>query len=134
MALMEKTEQRHGRRPKYTPAFFESLAGLAVTDERIVWRYVEHDGRAAASHIFLRDGNMLLSWQIYFDKTFSFLKPNQYLLHDTATRLAAKGVTTLNLGASPEGAAGLATYKKKWGGEVYRYRMLHGESLLGKLS
>lgn len=133
LALMRQTEKRHGRSPKYKPQFFEELGKLAQADKRIRWRHCEIEGKPAASHIFLIDGPMALHWQVYFDKRFSFAKPNQYLLFVMAKELAAEGVTTLNLGASPPGAEGLAAYKKKWGGVSYRYPMFYRYSWIGRL-
>jgi len=131
--LMHLTEQRHGRGPKYPVEFFESLADLAVRDQRVCWRHVEVDSQAAASHIFFIEGDMALHWQVYFDKQFSYLKPNQYLLFDTARQLADRGVKRLNLGASPDEASGLKSYKDKWGGETYTYPAYVNYSLVGNI-
>jgi len=131
--LMRQTEQRHGRRPKYPARFFEALARLAREDKRIRWVMVERGNEAASSHIYFIDRDMVLNWQIYFNKKFSSLKPNQYILYTTARQLAAQGVKYLNLGATPGDASGLETYKDKWGGETYRYPCYRIKSFLGKL-
>ena len=133
LRLMRQTEQRHGRRPKYPPRFFEALARLAREDKRIRWVLVERDNEIAASHIYFIDRDMALNWQIYFNKKFSSLKPNQYILYTTARRLATEGVKYLNLGATPTDASGLETYKNKWGGETYRYPCYWTKSFLGRL-
>lgn len=131
--LMEQTERRHGNLPRYSPEFFMELAGLSQVDKRVYWAHVEVDGKAAASHIYLCEGDMALNWQVYFDKEYSWLKPNQYILHDTARRLRERGITTINLGATPGEADGLASYKEKWGGVPYRYPCYHRTSMLGRL-
>ena len=133
ISLMEQTERRHDNAPRYSPAFFAALAELSRSDERIYWAHVEVDGRAAASHIYLIDGDMALNWQVYFDKEFSWLKPNQYILYDTAKKCRERGIRTINLGASPGDAEGLAVYKEKWGGITYKYPCYHRTSLIGKL-
>jgi hypothetical protein len=133
LALMEATERRHGRRPKYPPAFFKKLARLARDDCGVLWIWCEHEGQAAASHIYFVENDMVLYWQPYFDKAFSFLKPNQYMLFSTAQRLVLKGVKYLNLGASPHDASGLIRYKKKWGGKPYRYNCYLHQTFLGRL-
>lgn len=133
IGLMQDTESRHDREPKYSPEFFEALARLSQIDKRIHWLYVEADSQAAASHIYLIEKDMALNWQIYFDKSFSYLKPNQYLLFDTAGRLRNLGVKTLNLGATPADATGLVAQKDKWGGREYRYKCLTAKSGLGRL-
>jgi len=133
LALMAQTEHRHGRRPKYTPKFFGELARLSLTDRRIRWRFCEIHGRPAASHIFLVDGAMALHWQVYFDKSFSYAKPNQYILFTAAREMAREGVTRLNLGSSPPGADGLIAYKEKWGGVTYRYPIYYRYSWIGRL-
>lgn len=130
--LMQRTEGRHGRDPKYPAAFWQGLAELARTDQRIRWVNVAHEGRLAASHVYFVEGDMLLHWQSYFDKEFSFLKPNQYLMFTMARQAAAQEVTTLNQGASPPEAEGLVDYKLKWGGQERRYRCWLRRAGLGR--
>jgi len=131
--LMKNAESRHGRKPKYPPEFFASLARLAESDDRVQWRCVECEGELAVSHINFRDGRMVLNWQIYFDKRFSHLKANQYMLYRTAVELAQGGGIHLNLGASPPEAESLVAYKEKWGGNTYSYPVYQRHSWIGKL-
>ena len=133
LALMQSTEERHKRKPKYSRRFFEGLAELAEKDNRLVWQWCEHDGRAVSSHINFIEAPMALNWQVYFDKSLSFLKANQYLLYSFAQKVSQAGVTRLNLGASPPDAEGLIQYKEKWGGRTYAYNCYHRLSRLGRL-
>jgi len=133
ISLMKSTEQRHGRSPRYPERFFRALARLAEKDRRIRWVIVEHEGKAAASHIYFIDGGLLLNWQVYFDKEFSFLKPNQYITWTIATEASSNGVKYLNLGASPLEAENLVAYKKKWGGRDHTYQCLRKNSWLGRI-
>lgn len=104
LPLMNGTEFRHGRRPTYSADFFRALAALADEDERVQWVWCEHEGRAACSHIYFLEDGVLQGWQIYFDKRFSFLKPNQYIRFTMCRRMAALGVERMNLGGTPENA------------------------------
>ncbi len=131
--LMNRTEQRHGRAPKYSVAFFEQLANLASVDKRVQWAWCEYESKPACSHIYFIDGTMLQGWNFYFDKAFSFLKPNQYISYTVCRESAKQGVTHFNLGGSPESAEGLSYYKKRWGGETYRYPSLVRLAHIGKL-
>ena len=79
------------------------------------------------------EGDMVINWQVFFDKQFSFLKPNQYMLYYAARYHAEKGIRFLNLGASPEGAESLDSYKKKWGGNEHRYNCNIYSSTIGRL-
>ncbi len=132
-SLMEATEKRHGREPKYSEEFFRRLAELAERDSRARWVVVEHEGVLATSHIFLIDAEQIINWQVYFDKKFSFLKANQFVLYSMAREYAAQGIRYLNLGASPPEAGTLSDYKQKWGGESHKYTCLQRKSWLGKL-
>jgi hypothetical protein len=131
--LMRRTEKRHGRKPKYPPAFFEALSNLVGREERIRWLVCEQQGRLAASHIYFVEGDMLLNWQVYFDKEYSPLKPNQLITYSIACEMASRGVARLNLGASPDDADTLAAYKDKWGGEDYHYPIWSRRTWLGRL-
>ena len=131
--LMLKTERRHGRSARYPEVFFRGLAELARHDERIRWLWCEHDGEPAASHIYIAEGGAIIYWQGYFDKKFSFLRPNHYMHYTTAKTAAAQGTKYLNLGASPDTADGLKTYKDRWGGSLHSYKCYWLKSLLGKL-
>lgn len=133
LELMRHTEERHGRKPKYSPSFFEKLAELSLREERIRWLVVPHDGELAASHIFLIHNRTALHWQVYFDKKFSYLKPNQYLLASMIDQFAKAGLSEVNLGATPEGSDSLTWYKDKWGGRERRYQIYSHSSLLGRL-
>ncbi len=133
LALMQSTEERHRREPKYSGWFFEDLAKLAETDNRVVWLWCEHEGQAVSSHINFIEAPMALNWQVYFDKSFSFLKANQYLLYNFARKIGRAGVTRLNMGASPPDAENLIQYKQKWGGRTYTYNCYRRRSRLGRL-
>ena len=133
MSLMQQAEAEHGRKAKYPRQFFEALAVLAESDDRVQWLWCEHEGEAAASHINLIENDMLINWQVYFDRQFSFLKPNQFMLFHAARELAGKGVKYLNMGASPDEAENLRTYKKKWGGVERTYSCHVWLSALGKM-
>lgn len=133
LELTSRTEERHGRRPKYPPLFWRALAELALTDDRIRWLCVQHESRLAAVHIFMKDKDSALNWQICFDKEFSSLKPNQAITWFAANQFRREGVRYLNLGATPADAPGVESYKQKWGGTDYRYRILSQRSFLGRL-
>ena len=91
------------------------------------------DGAAAASHINLIEGDMLVNWQVYYDKQFSSAKPNQYLLIDAIRRGYNAGVRRVNFGATPDDAEGVRNYKEKWGGTPYSYQTLIHRRGLGRL-
>lgn len=134
LRLLRQTESRHSRSAKYPDEFFVGLANLAQTDHRIVWRMVEHDGRPAAGHIYFQDGEHALYWLSCFDKEFSFLKANQYILFSTAREMSTRGVKVLNLGQSPPDAETLSAFKMNWGGRPYSYPLYTLRSLLGKMA
>lgn len=133
LRLMSRTERRHGRSPKYPAAFWQALAELATSDTRIRWYGVVSNDELAAAHIYLVDGDMAFNWQIYYDKRFSPLKANQAITSYAANQFRREGIRRLNLGATPPRAAGVESYKQKWGGTTYRYRVWRHFSLLGRL-
>lgn len=134
LRLMRDTERRHGSEPRLGPAFFERLARLSGTDQRVLWKWCERDGRAACSHIYVVEQRVLQGWRIDFDKAFSFLKPNQFIRFHTCREMARVGVRRLNLGGSPEQAPGLRYFKRRWGGEPVRYRGYRLENAWGRLA
>jgi hypothetical protein len=133
LELMNRTEQRHGRRPKYSPDFYRALGKLAMIDQRVRWIVCEQGDCLAASHIYFVENDMLLNWQVFFDKQFSALKPNQLITFSLVNELALRGIRVLNLGSSPDIAVSLADYKAKWGGEVYYYPCFVRQSWIGRL-
>ncbi len=132
LQLMQATEQRHGRKPRYPPQFFSALAELAAEDDRVVWYWCEHKGRPVVSHITFIEGDTALHWQVHYDKAFSFLKANQLMLSKLVGELRPRGVRRLSLGASPPGASGLVDYKAKWGGYEYTYNCYVHKSGAGR--
>jgi lipid II:glycine glycyltransferase (peptidoglycan interpeptide bridge formation enzyme) len=133
LALMKSTDARHGRSPKYPDQFFAQLANLAQTDKRIRWYYLAHEGQPAVSQIYLIEGETALNWQIYFDKQFSSLKPNQSMTFHAAQELMKQGVRYLNMGATPPEAEGVRIYKEKWGGRSVAYPCFEMRSWLGRI-
>ena len=121
LALVHGTARHHGAKPRYARRFYRELAKLAARDERVRWIHCEHDGRPASSHIYFVERDTLQAWQSHFDRSFSFLKANQFIRFTQCREAARRGVRWLNLGSSPAGADGVAYYKARWGGRHVRF-------------
>jgi len=133
LQLMQHTESRHNRNPRYPEKFYKFLSKLAAEDKRIIWKVVENDNALAASHIYFLENDTLLHWQAYFDKQYSFLKANQLIMYNVCKEVAEQGVKYLSMGANPDDAGTLDTYKQKWGGKKKIYHTLIHRSLFGKM-
>lgn len=134
LGLVATSTRARKRVRRYPDAFFEALALISAADPRVIWLYATHDGHAVASHINIVLGEMLLHWHVYFDRSFSSLKSNQYLLYRAAKIAAERGVRYLNLGATPPEAESLRGYKEKWGGSDYQYNRFEFRSWLGRIT
>ena len=121
LALVRGTARHHGVRPRYAAAFYHALAALAARDPRVLWLHAELGGRPVASHLYFLDGESLQAWQSHFDRSFAFLHPNAFLRLGACRAAARDGARWLNLGATPAGAAGVAAYKARWGGQRVRF-------------
>jgi hypothetical protein len=133
MELVRLSEKRVGVKGKYSAAFYRNLAELSLRDERVHWIWCQHHDRPVASSIFLVEGDSLLHWQVYFDASLAHLRATKLIIFDTARKLARGGIRFLNMGASPPHAEGVLEFKRKWGGEPYRYQCYCRKSLIGKL-
>jgi hypothetical protein len=133
LSLVDMSEERHGRISRYSKAFFNELAGIGERDNRVRWVATIRQDQLVASHIFFVDGASALWWQLYFDKAFSYAKPNSYTFYTIVHQLASEGVRHINLGTSPSGAQGIIAHKEKWGGERQTYPCYWKKSLIGKL-
>lgn len=131
--LMEKTERRHNRTPRYLNDFYTKLSDISKKDSRVLWYWCEHEGHPVCSHINFIEDDMVLNWQVFYDKEYSFLKANQMMTFKMIKEVKKKGVKYLNLGSSPADAGGLTVYKDKWGGQTYKYNGYCKKSLIGKL-
>ena len=134
LALVRRTAAQQGRRPRHAQAFYRALAALAGRDDRVWWRWCEHDGRPVASHIYFIECGVLQAWQSHHDRAFAALHPNPYIRLALCRELAARGVGRLNIGATPAGADGLAAYKARWGGSLVRYPAYVRVGPLGRLA
>jgi hypothetical protein len=121
LELVRATPARQGAKPRYPVRLWQNLARLAETDARIRWRWCEHAGHPAAAHVYFVEGDSLVSWQDYSERSFSFLKPNQYIRWQACRDAARDGLRALNLGATPDEAHGVTFYKCRWGGEPHHY-------------
>ena len=133
LALMKQTEKRHNRQQKYPDIFFEKLADIAEEDKRVLWYWSESENVPVSSHINFIEDEMVVNWQVYFDKNYSHLKVNQKIIYDMAKKLQDCNLRILNLGGSPDTAESLVDYKLKYGGKKYSYHALVKKSLLGKI-
>jgi hypothetical protein len=133
LELVRVSKERHGQSTRYSESFFRQLASLAAIDNRIRWVVAMREEQPIASHIFFVDDVEALWWQLYFDRGFSYAKPNPFTFYTMAQRLALDGVKRINLGMSPPGASGIIAHKEKWGGESYRYPCYWRKSLIGRL-
>jgi hypothetical protein len=133
LELVARTSHRHGNKPRYPAALYRALAELARTDDRVLWLHSEREGVAAASHIYFIEGDTVMAWQSYFDKTFSYLKPNQFIRFAACRTAAVRGIHWLNLGSTPAQSAGLAYYKTRWGGRRLRFTSHVRWSAVGEL-
>jgi hypothetical protein len=126
--LYRQTERRHGRRrPLYRRGFFHALADVMAGSDMLYWPGLMVEGRMVASQINFIYGDTLINWRVVSDYEWRRYKPNQILLYDAIEKAAARGVTKINLGASPPDADGLIAYKERWGGtkvefDIYSYR------------
>lgn len=133
MNLVKLHERRRNTKCQYTQAFFEALADVSVKDDRVHWVWCEHEAQAVASSIFLRQGNAILHWQMYYDEAMAHLQATKLIPYMVAKQAAQRGNKLLNLGASPPGAEGAEFYKSKWGGKFYNYNCYVYKSFLGRL-
>lgn len=133
LELVASTARRHGRPSRYRARFFQRLADLGARDPRVRFRMCTHDGRLAAAHVAFRERDALVSWQMYFDKQYSFAKPNQLMANELCREAAHEGVRQFNLGATPAHATGLQFYKSRWGGAPVTFPVRTRGSALGAL-
>jgi predicted N-acyltransferase len=131
--LVVKTYRRHNRPPRYSREFFAELFDLAQRDDRVRWLAVRLKERLIGTRIYFRDKDTILLWQYYSDYEYQQYKPG-YLLIDHIIKYALDhGVRSINMGGSPEEAAGLIDHKERWGGvktDLPYYTLFGG---LGKL-
>jgi CelD/BcsL family acetyltransferase involved in cellulose biosynthesis len=127
LALADATYRRHGVAPRFAPEFYDALAALSLRDLRVLWRCCEHRGKLVASHVYLREHDVLHAWQSCFDRRAPWLRAGMFLRDAVAREAVRCGAEWLELGATPTGASGLAAYKRRWGGHaaehVTRVRM-----------
>jgi hypothetical protein len=125
--------RRKGGEEKYPEAFWERLAEVATENDRVRWYYCEREGNPVTSHVYFIEGSMLLGWQMYYDRAYSELKANPHIIVQAVNEARDRGISTLNLGATPEGASGTAFFKDRWGGYDYEYRVLSAKRGVGRV-
>lgn len=134
LSLLQSLKDSPQRVPKNPEQFYSALADLSNTDSRVRWLVIEHEQKVVASLVSVVERDMVLAWHGCFDRELgSALKPNNLLFHSIVSIVRPLGVRYFNLGATPPGATGAETFKKKWGGEQYTYQTLVLRSGLGKL-
>ncbi len=132
--LYRLTEQRHGRtRLRYSREFFGAILDHLAGTDRMYWTGFEAEGTLIGSQINFIHGDTLFYWQAVSDYDKRWYKPNQALLYDAILHAGRRGLRQVNLGGSPEDAAGLRKFKEQWGGRPVTYDVYSYRSRLHKL-
>lgn len=132
--LYRMTEKRHGRsRTRYAIAFFGAILRHLEGTGQLYWTGLQADGALVASQINFIHGDMLYHWMVVSDYDKRWFKPNHVLLSDAIEYARQRGIRRINLGASPETAAGLRKFKEQWGGQPFTYDVLSYRSRLHRL-
>ncbi len=134
LQLVALSARHHGVNPRHGYAFYEALARLATFDPRVRWYWCERDGCPVSSHVYFVEGDSLFAWQTQFDRRWSGLKPNPCIRQIACAEAARDGIRRLNLGSTPAGANGLASYKARWGGDEVAYPSWYAWQGVGALA
>jgi hypothetical protein len=137
--LYQMTEKRHGSiKPIYSKHFFASVLKHLGGTPLLYWNCLLSGERMIGSCInFIYNGSMF-NWQTVSNYEFRHLKPNHLLLAESIRHGIERGVTEINLGASPPYAHSLIDYKERWGGVKVEYDSYFSDSwfrrFFGRLS
>ncbi|MCP4567704.1 MAG: GNAT family N-acetyltransferase [FCB group bacterium] len=127
------TESRHGRKkPLYNLSFFEAVMKVLGNTDSLYWTALMVDGEMIGSQISFCHHDTLFYWQAVSAYEKRQFKANYRLLFDAITYGNSRGVTKINLGASPPEAEGLIYFKECWGAKRVEYDGLDYRSPLRK--
>ncbi len=126
--------ERAERKKRYPIELWRGLGELSTVDDRVLLTVARHRDAICAVHIYLLLTDQLaLHWHGWMDRGARAVKP-VVALHVFSNRLLhQRGCTRVSLGASPESADGLKSFKAKWADGTltqYIYRLRQG---LGRL-
>lgn len=120
-----------GKRPRYSPRFFEELYQLSVRDKRVNWLVCKLEETIIGFHVSLAEGSELISWLPYIDRGYQEYRP-AYLLMEASIKFALdQNLSAINLGGSPPEAEGLRRFKERFGAKPYQYQIYSASSPIG---
>ncbi len=118
------------RKGFYTLKFFQSLCRLLSPTGRLLWLAAWEKERLAGFQVYFLFKREAFYWSAAIDPRFSKLRPGYFLFQHFLDEALRRNVERLNLGATPEGAAGVRFFKTRVGGkEVPIYEYTHAPVL-----
>lgn len=108
----------------YTLKFFQSLCKLLSPTGRLLWLAAWEKEQLAGFQIHFLFKREAFYWSAAIDPRFSKLRPGYFLFQHFLDEARRRNVERLNLGATPEGAAGVRFFKSRVGGRevpVFEY-------------
>jgi hypothetical protein len=112
------------RKGFYTVEFFQNLYRLLAPTGRLLWLAAWEKECLAGFQIYFLYKREAFYWNAAVDPRFSKLRPGYFLFQHFLAEAREKNIERLNLGATPEGAAGVRFFKTRVGGRetpVYEY-------------
>jgi hypothetical protein len=122
--LASYTYRLHGARMPYPVSLYENIVRHIAPAGRALFELAYLDDVAIAGALHLRDDRQMVNWLTPAYRERQDVRANTLLI-DSAIRAACDGgIRTYNLGASPEGEAGLVRFKRTWGARDQEYAVL----------
>ncbi len=133
--LYRRAEQRHERKKLlYDQRFYLALAKHMRENTGIYWNGLFVDDVMIGAQIHFIFGLRQYYWQAVSANDAREYRPDYRLLYDAIRFGQKRGVTEINLGASPADAHGLVFFKKRWGSVKQEYTLYEFKSRLRKLA
>ncbi|HMA76449.1 MAG TPA: GNAT family N-acetyltransferase [Candidatus Krumholzibacteriaceae bacterium] len=128
------TGKRHEqRKPLYSKRFFRAILDVLDDSKMIYWNALTQNHTMIGSCINFIHNDTLFNWQTVSDYSKRHLKPNHLLLTSAINLAITKGISKINLGASPAYAHSLIDYKERWGGVRVNYDTYVSDSWIRRL-
>jgi len=121
--LLQERDREFGQATKYPIAFLRGIWQGMAARGLAQFRVAAAGQRIAGFMINLLSKQDIIYWDGASGREDSALRPADALYADAIGWGLANGYRRLNLGGSPPGAGGLVSFKERWGGKPYIYRI-----------
>lgn len=119
--LAKYTYDLHNSSIPYTLNLYKNIYRCLCLNGMAQYKFATRDGNIIAASLHFFDKNESFNWLTPSYRKYQIFRGNTLLIDSAIKDACLRGINRYNLGASPDGAKGLLSFKHHWGANDVAY-------------